>query len=58
MKVWAYVFVTTRQPRKVVRAIRKIPGVVKADGLFGTPDVIAMVEGDDVSSMDFDRQDC
>lgn len=46
------------QPRKVVRAIRKIPGVVKADGLFGKPDVIAMVEGDDVSSMDFDRQDC
>ena len=52
MKVWAYVFITTKQPRKVVQAIRKMPGVVKADALFGTPDAIAMVEGDDVASMD------
>ena len=52
MKVWAYVFITTKQPRKVVQAIRKIPGVVKADALFGTPDAIAIVEGDDVGSMD------
>jgi DNA-binding Lrp family transcriptional regulator len=52
LRVWAYVFITTRQPRKVVQAIRKIPGVVKADGLFGTPDAIAIVEGDDIASMD------
>ena len=52
MKVWAYVFITTRQPRKVVQAIRKIRGVAKADGLLGTPDVIAIVEGDDIASMD------
>ena len=52
MKVWAYVFITTRQPRKVVQAIRKIPGVVRADALLGTPDAIAMVEGDDIASMD------
>lgn len=52
MKVWAYVFITTRQPRKVVQAIRRIPGVVKADALFGTPDAIAVVEGDDIASMD------
>jgi hypothetical protein len=52
MKVWAYVFITTRQPRKVVQAVRKISGVVRADGLFGTPDAIAMVEGDDIASMD------
>lgn len=52
MKVWAYVFITTRQPRKVVQAVRKISGVVKAGGLFGTPDVIAIVEGDDIASMD------
>ena len=51
-KVWAYVFITTRQPRKVVQAIRKIPGVVKADGLFGIPDAIALVEGSDMASMD------
>lgn len=52
MKVWAYVFITTNQPRKVVQAIRQIPGVVKADALFGTPDAIAIVEGDDIAAMD------
>ena len=52
MKVWAYVFISTKQPRKVVQAIRKIPGVVKADALFGAPDAIAIVEGDDIASMD------
>jgi hypothetical protein len=52
LKVWDYVFITTRQPRKAVQAIRKIPGVVKADALFGTPDAIAVVEGDDVGTMD------
>ncbi len=52
MKVWAYVFVTTKQPRKTVQAMRKIPGVIKADALFGTPDAIAIVEGDDIASMD------
>lgn len=52
MRVWAYVFITTNQPRKVVQAIRQIPGVVKADALFGTPDAIAIVEGDDIASMD------
>lgn len=52
MKVWAYVFVTTKQPRKAVQALRQIPGVVKADGLFGSPDAIAIVEGEDIASMD------
>jgi DNA-binding Lrp family transcriptional regulator len=52
MKVWAYVFITTKQPRKVVQEIRKIPGVVKADGLLGSPDAIAIVEGEDLSAMD------
>ncbi len=52
MKVWAYVFITTNQPRKVVQAIRQIHGVVKADALFGTPDAIAIVEGDDIAQMD------
>ncbi len=51
-KIWAYVFISTRQPKKVVKAIRKIAGVIKADGLFGTPDVIAIVEGDDIASID------
>jgi DNA-binding Lrp family transcriptional regulator len=52
MQVWAYVFITTKQPRKVVQALRKIPGVAKADALFGLPDAIAIVEGDDIASMD------
>jgi DNA-binding Lrp family transcriptional regulator len=51
-RVWAYVFITTRQPRKVVQTVREIPGVVRADGLFGSPDAIAIVEGDDIGSMD------
>jgi DNA-binding Lrp family transcriptional regulator len=52
MKVWAYVFITTSQPRRVVQTIRQIPGVVKADALFGSPDAIAIVEGEDIASMD------
>jgi hypothetical protein len=50
--VWACVFVTTRGPRKVVQSIRRIQGVVKADALFGNPDVIALVEGGDIATMD------
>ncbi len=52
MKVWAYVFVSTKQPRKTVQAMRRISGVVKVDALFGTPDAIAIVEGDDIAAMD------
>jgi len=52
MKVWTYVFITTNQPRKVVQAVRQIPGVLKADALFGTPDAIAIVEGADIAQMD------
>lgn len=52
MKVWAYVFIVTSQPKKVVQTLRQIEGVVKADALFGTPDAIAIVEGRDIASMD------
>lgn len=52
MKVWAYVFITSKQPRKAVQAVRKLPGVVKADALLGRPDAIAIVEGDDLAAMD------
>lgn len=52
MKAWAYVFITTKHPRKVVQTIRQIPGVAKADALFGSPDPIAIVEGKDIASMD------
>lgn len=50
----AYVFGGTENPgpRRVVTEIRKLEGVVRADALFGTPDVIAIIEGDDVAAMD------
>ncbi len=35
-----------------MQALRKIVGVVRADGLFGTPDAIPLVEGQDVATMD------
>lgn len=52
MKMSAYVFITSREPRSVVQTIRSIPGVIKADGLFGLPDAIAIVEGHDIGEMD------
>jgi hypothetical protein len=54
VSVEAYVFVTTTNPgpRKACQAIRRLPGVVRADALFGTPDVVAIVTGDDLASMD------
>jgi hypothetical protein len=52
MKVWAYVFISTRQPHKVVQTIRQIPGVAKADALFDTPDAMAIVEGKDIALLD------
>jgi DNA-binding Lrp family transcriptional regulator len=53
-KVWAYVFVDTENPgpKRVVRAVRRVPGVVRADALLGTPDIIAIVEGNDLAEMD------
>ena len=52
MNTWAYVFIYSRQPKKVVNRVRKISGVVHADALFGSPDAIAIVEGKDIKSMD------
>jgi DNA-binding Lrp family transcriptional regulator len=52
MNTWAYIFITARQPKKVLRQIRHIPGVIHADALFGSPDLIAIVEGTDIASMD------
>jgi hypothetical protein len=52
MNTWAYVFIYSRQPKKVINNVRKIPGVVHADALFGSPDIIAIVEGKDIISMD------
>ena len=53
-KVQAYVFVDTENPgpKRVVREIRKLAGVVRADALLGVPDVVAVVEGNDLATMD------
>jgi len=52
MRVEAYVFITTATPRATCRTVRGLPGVVRADALFGSPDVIALVGGKDIASMD------
>jgi len=53
-RVWAYVFVDTENPgpRRVCQEVRKLPGVVRADALLGTPDVVAIVAGIDVAELD------
>jgi DNA-binding Lrp family transcriptional regulator len=53
-KIQAYVFVDTTNPgpKRIVKRLREIPGVVRADALFGLPDILALVEGDDVAAMD------
>ena len=54
MTVQAYVFVSTTNPgpRAACRAIRGLPGVVRADALFGGPPVIAIAEGADLAGVD------
>ena len=52
MRVWSYVFITTRQPKRVLRIVREIPGVLHADAIFGSPDVITIVDGSDIAAMD------
>jgi DNA-binding Lrp family transcriptional regulator len=52
VSTWAYVFITTRQPKKVLRLVRRLPGVAHADALFGSPDVVAIVVGRDIAEMD------
>ncbi len=52
METWAYIFITTRHPKRAVAKVRKIRGVIHADALFGSPDVIAIVKGKDIAAMD------
>lgn len=54
MSIQVYVFIDTQNPgpRRVCQAVRKLRGVVRADALFGVPDVIAIVEGSDLSDVD------
>lgn len=54
MSVTAHVFISTTNPgpREVCRAVRKLEGVVRADALFGGPPVVAIIEADDLASVD------
>jgi hypothetical protein len=52
MGVWAYVFITSRYPKRLLSKVRSIVGVVYADALFGTPDIIAIVVDDNINLMD------
>jgi hypothetical protein len=52
MVTWAYVFVSTRYPKRTLSKVRKIKGVIHADALFGSPDIIAIVKGIDIPAMD------
>lgn len=50
--VWAYVFISSRHPKRLLAKVRAVSGVIHADALFGTPDLIAIVAGEDVKRMD------
>lgn len=52
MEAWAYVFITSRHPKRLLPRVRTIQGVVHADALFGSPDIIATVHGDNIEAMD------
>lgn len=52
MNIWAYVFVTSRHPKRLLPQIRRLSGVIHADALFGSPDIIAIVAGEDLKRMD------
>ena len=52
MTVWAYVFISSRHPKRTLPHVRNVPGVIHADALFGSPDIIAIVVGDDIKLMD------
>ena len=52
MSVWAYVFITSRHPKRLLPKVSALVGVVHADALFGNPDIIAIVVGDNINLMD------
>lgn len=37
---------------RIVKEVRKIAGVIRADALFGVPDILALVGGDDLAALD------
>ncbi len=42
--VSAYVFVSCAQPKRIVHALSRLPGVVKADALLGASEAVLVVE--------------
>jgi len=49
----AYVFVECDDdPTEVVRSLRDLPGVKRADGLFGALEVMALIEAPDLAALD------
>lgn len=42
--VSAYVFVSCTQPKRIVSALSRLPGVVKADALLGSSEAVLVVE--------------
>lgn len=50
--VWAYVFITSRHPKRMIPRVRAIVGVIHADALFGSPDIVAIVAGESIKRMD------
>ncbi len=51
-ETWAYVFITTRYPKRTLPRVRQIAGVIHADALFGSPDIIAIVKGSVIATTD------
>lgn len=43
-RVSAYVFVSCTQPKRIVSALSRLPGVVKADALLGASEAVLVVE--------------
>jgi hypothetical protein len=54
MKFQVYVFVDTKNPgpKRIVGNVRKLPGVVRADFLFGGPTSFLSWKGGDIAKMD------
>lgn len=49
----AYVFIECDDdPTEVVRSLRDLGGVKRADGLFGAIEVLAIIEGPDLAALD------
>jgi hypothetical protein len=48
LETWADGFISRRCPKRNPSRIRRIDGMIHADALFGSPDIIAIVSGSDI----------